>query len=333
MTSPLLVTGAAGFIGFHTSQALLKKGISVVGIDNLNAYYDISLKEKRLEILSAYPNFTFIKADIADKEAIQKIWQTYVFTKVIHLAAQAGVRYSLEDPYTYVNTNVMGHLILLECARHTPHFEHLVYASTSSVYGNTKKLPFSVEEPTESPLSVYAATKKMDELLSSVYTHLFQIPLTGLRFFTVYGPWGRPDMSALIFAKKMLAGESIPVFNNGNMARDYTYIDDIVSGILGALIHVPRSPEGAPLHKIYNLGNNKKESLLHFIELIEKTLGISAKKEFLPMHKADVPETCADISSSTQDFGYIPKTSLEEGIQKLLSWYKEYYIEKPRQNP
>lgn len=325
MSSPLLITGAAGFIGFHTSKALLENGSSVVGIDNLNPYYDVSLKERRLEILSKYPHFTFIKTDIADKEAIQKIWQKYTFTKVIHLAAQAGVRYSLEDPYAYVNTNVMGHLVLLECARHTPHFEHFVYASTSSVYGSNKKLPFSLEDSTENPLSVYAATKKMDELLSGVYTHLFQIPTTGLRFFTVYGPWGRPDMSALIFAKKMLAGESIPVFNKGNMARDYTYIDDIVSGILGALNHIPRSSEGAPLHKIYNLGNNKKESLLYFIELIEKNLGITAKKDFLPMHKADVPETCADISASTQDFGYDPQTSLEEGVQKLLSWYKEHY--------
>lgn len=324
-TPPILVTGAAGFIGFHVSKALLKKGISVVGIDNLSPYYDVSLKEKRLEMLSVFSDFTFIKTDIADKESIQKIWQHYTFKKVIHLAAQAGVRYSLEDPYTYVQTNVMGHLVLLECARHTPYFEHFIYASTSSVYGKNKKLPFSVEDPTDFPLSVYAATKKMDELLSGVYTHLFQIPITGLRFFTVYGPWGRPDMSALIFAKKMMAGETIPVFNDGNMARDYTYIDDIVEGILAAINHIPRTIEGNPLHKVYNLGNSKKESLMHFIELIEENLGVKAHKELLPMHKADVQETCADITSSVQDLGYAPKTSLKEGIHHLLEWYKDYY--------
>ena len=325
MSSPILVTGAAGFIGFHVAKALLEKGQKVIGIDNLSSYYDVRLKEDRLKILKTFTNFIFQKADISDRLQIETVWDEYHPKRVIHLAAQAGVRYSLEDPYAYIQTNVLGHLTLLERARFEPGFEHFVYASTSSVYGLNKKLPFSVDDPTDSPISVYAATKKMDELLSGVYQYLFKIPVTGLRFFTVYGPWGRPDMSAFIFLRKILKGESIPVFNGGEMARDYTYIDDIVEGVLGALEKSGYDKEGNPQHKVYNLGNNNKESLMRFIALVEENLGLKAKIEFLPMHPADVKETCADIKESQRDFGYDPKTPVEVGVKKLVEWYKDYY--------
>lgn len=322
----VLVTGAAGFIGFHVAKALLEKGETVIGFDNLSPYYDVKLKEDRLKILEKFPNFLFHKVDISKKQDVEVLWAKYHPKKVVHLAAQAGVRYSLEDPYTYIETNVMGHLILLEQVRFEKDFKHFVYASTSSVYGLNEKLPFSVEDPTDNPISVYAATKKMDELLSGVYQYLFKVPATGLRFFTVYGPWGRPDMSAFIFLRKILKSEPIPVFNKGQMARDYTYVDDIVSGILKVLEKPSFDAKGDPLHKIYNLGNSSKESLMRFIELIEENLGQKAEIEFLPMHLADVKETSADIKESQRDFGYAPSTSIEEGVRKLVEWYRSYYL-------
>lgn len=326
MSFPILVTGAAGFIGFHVAKALLEKGEKVLAFDNLSPYYDVKLKKDRLEILKKFPQFIFHQVDISKKADIEELWARYHPKKVVHLAAQAGVRYSLEDPYTYIETNVMGHLILLEQARFEEGFQHFVYASTSSVYGLNDKLPFSVNDTTDKPISVYAATKKMDELLSGVYQYLFNVPATGLRFFTVYGPWGRPDMSAFIFLRKIAKGEAIPVFNNGQMARDYTYIDDIVSGILKVLEKPSFDDQGKPRHKLYNLGNNSKESLMRFISLIEQNLGKKAEIEFLPLHPADVKETSADIQESQKDFGYQPLTSLDVGIQKLVEWYKSYYL-------
>lgn len=326
MGHPILVTGAAGFIGFHVAKALLKEGRKVVGIDNLSDYYDVGLKEARLNILKGDSSFIFEKVDIGDRTGVGKVWDKWQPKEVIHLAAQAGVRYSLENPYTYIETNVMGHLNLLEKARYEEGFKHLVYASTSSVYGLNTKLPFSIEDSTDHPISVYAATKKMDELLSHVYTHLFHVPLTGLRFFTVYGPWGRPDMSAIIFMNKIMKDEEIPVFNHGDMARDYTYIDDIVSGIVRALDHPSYDAEGHPSHKLYNIGNSDLLSLMDFIKLIEEFLGKKAKMKMLPMQLADVKQTSADIKESTRDFGYSPKTSTREGVKKLVDWYKSYYL-------
>ncbi|MBS0184998.1 MAG: SDR family NAD(P)-dependent oxidoreductase [Proteobacteria bacterium] len=325
MSFPILVTGAAGFIGFHVAKTLLEKGEKVLAFDNLSPYYDVKLKEDRLKILKEFPQFIFHKVDISKKLEVENLWKQYHPKKVVHLAAQAGVRYSLEDPFTYIETNVMGHLILLEQARFEEDFQHFVYASTSSVYGLNEKLPFSIKDPTDSPISVYAATKKMDELLSGVYRYLFKVPATGLRFFTVYGPWGRPDMSAFIFLRKIIKGEPIPVFNDGKMARDYTYVNDIVSGILKVLEKPSYDSEGNPLHKVYNLGNSSKESLMRFISLIEENIGKKAQIEFLPMHPADVKETCADIKESQEDFGFDPVTSLEEGIKKLVAWYQDYY--------
>ncbi len=325
MADPILVTGVAGFIGFHVARTLLEEGKKVVGLDNLSDYYDVSLKEKRLEMLRVYPEFYFHKADVGDRSQVNEIWDKWKPKEVIHLAAQAGVRYSIENPYTYIQTNVMGHLILLEKARFEKGFKHLVYASTSSVYGLNTKLPFSVEDSTDHPISVYAATKKMDELLSHVYTHLFQVPLTGLRFFTVYGPWGRPDMSAVIFMNKIMKDEEISVFNHGEMARDYTYIDDIVSGIIKALAHPSYDDQGLPEHKLYNIGNSNLLSLMDFIQLIEEFLGKKAKMKMLPMQLADVKETSADIKESIRDLGYLPKTSTKEGVKKLVEWYKSYY--------
>ena len=325
MSFPILVTGAAGFIGFHVAKALLERGEKVLAFDNLSPYYDVTIKEDRLAILKTFPEFIFHKVDISEKENVQNLWAQYRPKKVVHLAAQAGVRYSLENPYSYIQTNVLGHLILLECARFEEDFKHFVYASSSSVYGLNDELPFSVKVPTETPISVYAATKKMDELLSGVYRYLFNIPATGLRFFTVYGPWGRPDMSAFIFLQKLSKGEAIPVFNNGKMARDYTYIDDIVSGILKVLEKPSFDEQGNPLHKIYNLGNSTKEPLMRFIGLVEEHFGKKAHIEFLPMHQADVKETYADITESQLDFGYNPSTPIDHGIQKLVAWYKDYY--------
>lgn len=326
MSQPILVTGAAGFIGFHTSLRLLSEGESVVGIDNLNDYYDVNLKLARLEILERHENFTFKKVEIAEKSEIETVWQEHgPFTRVVHLAAQAGVRYSLENPYAYVQSNIVGHLNIMEQCRHTERFEHLVYASSSSVYGGNKKLPFSVQDRVDNPISMYAATKKSDELMSHAYSHLFRIPQTGLRFFTVYGPWGRPDMALFIFTKAICAGEKLPVFNNGKMKRDFTYIDDIVSGVVATLRHPPKDNGIDAPQRVLNIGNTQSEDLMDFIEIIEKELGKKAEFNFLPMQDGDVPETYADVKETTEITGYKPTTSIREGVPKFIQWYKEYY--------
>lgn len=320
----VLVTGAAGFIGFHATLRLLQAGRSVVGVDNLNDYYDVTLKQARLDQLQNFPHFRFHKIDIADRAAMEKLWaEAGPFLEVIHLAAQAGVRYSLTNPYAYVMTNCLGHLTVLEMCRHTPGFKHLVYASTSSVYGGNTKVPFSVQDPVETPVSLYAATKRSDELMSHTYAHLYALPQTGLRFFTVYGPWGRPDMALFIFTKAIAEGKKVPVFNGGDMQRDFTYVDDIVSGVLAAL---DRPPQGQALpHGVYNLGNTRSESLMDFVRLIEKELGRTADIEFLPMQPGDVKSTFADIAESTAAFGYRPTTNIKQGIPKFIAWYKDYY--------
>lgn len=328
MSNPILVTGAAGFIGFHTTLRLLQQGESVVGIDNMNDYYEVSLKEARLQQLANLQNFTFVKQDIADRKGMEELWQEHgPFRRVIHLAAQAGVRYSLVDPYAYVMSNCLGHLTVLEMCRHTDDFEHLVYASSSSVYGGNEKLPFSVKDEVNHPISLYAATKRSDELMSHSYAHLYNIPQTGLRFFTVYGPWSRPDMAPIIFAKAISAGEKIAVFNNGDMRRDFTYIDDVVDGILATLEKPPEQDNKAP-HHVLNLGNNKSENLLDFIAELEKALGKEAKKNMQDMQPGDVKDTYADISETTELTGFKPKTTISEGVPRFVAWYKDYYGDK-----
>ncbi len=320
----VLVTGVAGFIGFYTAQALLARGETVVGLDNLNAYYIPALKRARLDKIGAHPAFTFIEADITGPEGVFAALAPYRIDRIIHLAAQAGVRYSLEAPFSYVDANITGHLALLEYARHHE-VSHVVYASSSSVYGRNTKAPFSETDITELPASLYGATKKADELMASAYAHLYAIPLTGLRFFTVYGPWGRPDMAYWIFTEKMLRGEPIAVFNHGQMARDFTYIDDIVAGILAALDHPP-APDRA-FHQIYNLGNDKPEPLLSLIEGLEREFAMTADKDFQPMQKGDVEKTWADISKARRELGYQPKTSLAEGLAHFAHWWKS--LERP----
>ncbi|MGH1376942.1 MAG: SDR family NAD(P)-dependent oxidoreductase [Alphaproteobacteria bacterium] len=327
MSKPILVTGAAGFIGFHTSLRLLNSGKCVVGIDNLNDYYDVTLKQARLKELEKFDNFTFVKMDIADNSAMQNLWENKgPFTRVIHLAAQAGVRYSLENPHAYINSNIIGHLNIIESCRHTKDFEHLVYASSSSVYGGNKKSPFSVKDRVDNPVSLYAATKKSDELMSHAYSHLFNIPQTGLRFFTVYGPWGRPDMALFIFTKAICENKPLPVFNNGDMKRDFTYIDDIVSGIIGVLEVPPNKDNGEAPSRVLNIGNNNSEDLMDFVRLIEKELGQKSEIDFQPIQAGDVRETCADITETTAITGYQPTTNITEGIPKFIKWYKEYYL-------
>ena len=324
MSSSVMVTGAAGFIGFHTTLALLKQGRTVIGVDNMNTYYSVKLKEDRLKLLQAYPNFHFHKVDMSDQEAMAHVWQAHApILQVVNLGAQAGVRFSLIDPFPYITSNIMGFMVILELCRHQPGFQRLVYASTSSVYGTNKEIPFKEDQRTDSPMSLYAATKRSNELMAQSYHHLYALPLTGLRFFTVYGPWGRPDMSAFKFMKAMLAGEPIDVYNHGKMARDYTYIDDIVAGILGALAYAPNIAKDQ-LRPVYNLGNDHSESLMDFIETLEKELNITAMKNFLPLQDGDVPATAADISAAVRDFGYAPSTRISEGIAHLVAWYKEY---------
>jgi UDP-glucuronate 4-epimerase len=322
----IFLTGAAGFIGFHTARTLMQQGNYVLGVDNISPYYDTALKHARLKVLKdEFPDqFIFVKGDITDRSLMEKTWASVdrPITKVIHLAAQAGVRYSLENPYEYVSTNVMGHLVLLELARHQKGFEHFVYASTSSVYGANTEMPFSEDHSTDQPMALYAATKKADELMSRSYAHLFKIPATGLRFFTVYGPWGRPDMALFIFTKKILAGDPIPVFNEGKMKRDFTYVDDIVSGIIAALNHVP---QGDVPHRVYNLGNHKSEPLMRYISLLEEALGKKATCDMLPMQAGDVPESFADISRAEAELGWRPKTNIDLGIKNFVEWYKSYY--------
>lgn len=321
MKYKILITGCAGFIGYHLAKSLLNKENSVIGIDNLNNYYDVQLKENRLEQLKVYNNFRFVKADIADEKAVNLLFAENKFDIVVNLAAQAGVRYSIDNPRSYISSNIIGFFNILEACRYNP-VKHLVFASSSSVYGNQNKIPFTVIDNVDHPISLYAATKKSDELMAFTYAHLYKIPLTGLRFFTVYGPWGRPDMAYFSFTNKIYTGESIKIFNNGDMLRDFTYIDDIVHGIE---LVIDKAPKGEDPYKIYNIGNNKPERLMYFIETLENAIGKKAKKEFLPMQPGDVYQTYADISELEKDFGFKPKTSIEDGLKKFADWYKEYY--------
>jgi len=319
----VFVTGAAGFIGFNTTRALLARGEKVIGIDNLNDYYDPAVKKARLAEIENDPGFTLVIGDIADRETVEEIAaKNPDIDRIVGLAAQAGVRHSLIDPYSYTRCNVEGHLVLLEMARNLKNFKHFVYASSSSVYGANEKQPLSVEDRVDLPVSLYAATKRAGELMAHAYAHLFGIPATGLRFFTVYGPWGRPDMAAWIFTKKILAGEPIHVFNGGDMRRDFTYIDDIVRGVLAALDHVP---EGGVPAKVYNLGNHKSENLMDYVAAIEDAIGKKAEKIMEPMQPGDVKETFADIEASRRDLGFEPTTSIQEGIPKFIDWYRRYH--------
>jgi len=321
-----LVTGAAGFIGFHTCSRLLDRGETVIGVDDLNDYYDPTLKQARLDLLLARPGFHFYKADIADREAMSQIAAAHQdVSRIIHLAAQAGVRYSLINPFAYSHANLEGHLVMLEFARHLPRCEHLVYASSSSVYGSNKKLPLSVDDRVDNPVSLYAATKKANELMSHCYSHLYNIPTTGLRFFTVYGPWGRPDMSAFLFVKAILAGQPIQVFNQGDMRRDFTFIDDIVSGVLAVADAPPVATPDCPPYRVYNIGNHRSEPLTRFISVIEQTLGRKAEIILAPMQPGDVKETFADIEAIRRDHGFEPKTSIDEGIPRFVEWYRNFY--------
>ncbi|WP_201590796.1 NAD-dependent epimerase [Psychrobacter fozii] len=333
----MLVTGAAGFIGFHLIKALLKiestdQNHFIVGIDNINDYYDVNLKAKRLKILSDLSepeNFTFIKLDLADREAISGLFSTYQFDTVINLGAQAGVRYSIENPHAYVDSNVVGFVNILEGCRHHA-IKHLIYASSSSVYGMNIKQPFTTSDCVDFPISLYAATKKSNELMAHSYSHLYNIPTTGLRFFTVYGPYGRPDMAYFSFTKKILAGDPIDVFNNGDMQRDFTYIDDIVKGVIRIIDKVP-SPQHSTItttsapYKIYNIGNNQPVTLRRFITAIESACGKKAQENLLPMQAGDVPITYADIDDLVDDIDFKPETSIEDGIEKFVTWYKQYY--------
>ena len=331
----ILVTGCAGFIGMHVAQRLLGRGDEVLGIDNLNDYYDPSLKIARLAHLQAHSGFSFQRLDIADGQAVSGLFAAERFARVAHLAAQAGVRYSLKNPQAYVNSNVTGFLNVLEACRHNG-CEHLVFASTSSVYGANRKLPFSEHDNTDHPVSLYAATKKANELMAHTYSHLFGLPATGLRFFTVYGPWGRPDMSAALFTRAILEGRPIDVFNHGDMERDFTYIDDIVEGVVRILDMVAKRDPGADMtkpdpatsyapYRLYNIGSNQPVKLTRFIEVLEAALGRKAKMNLLPIQPGDVPATYADVDALGRAVGFRPATPLEEGIARYVTWYREYY--------
>jgi len=335
LKKPVLITGAAGFIGFHLAKRLLDDGRSVIGLDNLNKYYDPTLKERRLVILDEYPRFEFTKLDLASRAGMETIFSNYGFGVVVHLAAQAGVRYSIENPHAYIESNIVGYLHVLEGCRNEG-VGHLVYASSSSVYGANTSMPFSVHDNVDHPLSLYAATKKSDELMAHTYSHLYGLPTTGLRFFTVYGPWGRPDMALFKFTKKILAGEPIDVFNYGNHRRDFTYIDDIVEGVVRVMGSVPEgnkdwsgdNPDPATSRapwKVYNIGNNQQVELMRYIEVIEECLGKKADKKMLPMQPGDVPDTYADVDALVEDVGYKPNTSIEEGIKRFVDWYRDFY--------
>lgn len=331
----VLVTGTAGFIGFHVCKKLLERGQTVIGVDNLNSYYDVSLKEARLFQLETYSGFTFKKLDISDRQAMALLFKDEPVSRVIHLAAQAGVRYSLTNPHAYVDSNLQGFMNILEGCRHA-RVDHLVFASSSSVYGGNTRMPFSVHDNVDHPLSMYAATKKANELMAHTYAHLFGLPCTGLRFFTVYGPWGRPDMALFIFTQAILSGKPIDVFNHGKMRRDFTYIDDIVEGVVKVLDRIPEgdpffSPEApdpgassAP-YRIYNIGNNQPVELMRFIEVLESVLEKKAQKRFLDIQPGDVPATCADVDDLFHAVGFKPSTPIEVGIQRFVDWYKEYY--------
>jgi UDP-glucuronate 4-epimerase len=319
-TSPVLVTGAAGFIGMHCSARLLAQGHQVIGIDNLNDYYDPRLKQARLAQLTSHPGFRFIETDIANRDALEKLFTEVRPERVLHLAAQAGVRYSLKNPHAYVQSNLVGFVNMLEGCRHHG-VQHLVYASSSSVYGSNTKLPFAVGDPVDHPVSLYAATKKSNELMAYSYSHLYGLPTTGLRFFTVYGPWGRPDMSPWLFTSAILEGRTIDVFNHGKMQRDFTYIDDIVEGTLRV---IEQAPNGAPLYHLYNIGNHQPVELMDFIGTLEGVLGVEARKNFLPMQPGDVPVTYADTDDLRRDVGFAPSTPLSQGLQHWADWYRSY---------
>lgn len=331
----VLITGAAGFIGHGLGKRLLAEGRSVVGLDNMNDYYDVQLKRDRLAELTTSPNFTFVQEDMADRAACAALFQKYPLDAVVNLAAQAGVRYSLENPAAYVDTNLVGFANILEGCRHHS-IKHLVYASSSSIYGANTKMPFSEHDNVDHPVSLYAASKKANELMAHTYSHLFGLPTTGLRFFTVYGPWGRPDMALFLFTKAILEDRPINVFNNGNMERDFTYIDDIVHGVLRVLDTVPQpdsnwdgnAPDPATSYcpwRVYNIGNNNKEKLMRYIEVLEQCLGRTAKKNFMPMQAGDVPATYADVSALVREVGFRPDTPIEEGVRRFVDWYLRYY--------
>ncbi|PKM16914.1 MAG: capsular biosynthesis protein CpsI [Gammaproteobacteria bacterium HGW-Gammaproteobacteria-2] len=331
----VLVTGAAGFIGSHLSQRLLARGDEVLGYDNLNAYYDPALKQARLDRLTPHDSFRFVKASLEDRSALEHAFTQFAPQRVVNLAAQAGVRYSLENPQAYIDSNIVGFTNILENCRHHG-VEHLVYASSSSVYGANRKLPFSVEDPVDHPVSLYAATKKANELMAHTYSHLFGLPTTGLRFFTVYGPWGRPDMALFLFTRKILAGEPIDVFNNGHHRRDFTYIDDIVEGVIRTLDRVPAADPGynppsptparsAAPYRVYNIGSHQPVELLRYIELLEQCLGRKAERRLLPLQPGDVPDTFADVEALQRDTGYTPATPIAEGIARFVAWYREFY--------
>lgn len=331
----LLVTGAAGFIGFHTARRLLERGDEVVGLDNLNAYYDPGLKAARLEILRRHAAFRFVKIDVADREAMDALFRAEKFQRVVHLAAQAGVRYSIDNPHVYVQSNITGFLHVIEGCRHHS-VEHLVYASTSSVYGSNTRMPFSEQQNTDHPLTLYAATKKANELMAHSYSSLYGLPTTGLRFFTVYGPWGRPDMALFLFTRNILAGAPIEVFNGGRHRRDFTYIDDIVEGVVAAVDHVaapdpswdsqaPGPATSSAPYKIYNIGNQQPVELLRYIDVLERCLGRRAQKNLLPMQPGDLPDTWADVEALAREVGYRPGTDLEKGVKRFVEWYLGYY--------
>ncbi len=331
----ILVTGAAGFIGYHVCRQLLDRGDQVTGVDNLNDYYDVSLKESRLALLQPYETFTFRKMEIADRQAMEELFRQGGFERVVNLAAQAGVRYSLINPYSYIDSNIQGFLNILEGCRHNG-VKHLVYASSSSVYGANESMPFSVHDNVDHPLSLYAASKKANELMAHTYSHLYNLPTTGLRFFTVYGPWGRPDMALFLFTDAILNDRPIKIFNYGKHRRDFTYIDDITEGVLRTLDHVAGpNPDWTGMNpdpgssrapwRVYNIGNSRPVELMDYISALEKELGRTAIKEYLPLQPGDVPDTFADVEQLIQDVHYRPETTVEEGIKKFVLWYREYY--------
>ncbi len=336
----ILVTGAAGFIGFHLAKRLLERGDHVVGLDNLNDYYDVQLKRDRLARIMDHPRFTFCEVDLADRPAIEDLFRRHTFQRVVNLAAQAGVRYSIENPHAYVDSNLLGFVNVLEGCRRSG-VSHLVYASSSSVYGANTQMPFSVHHNVDHPVSLYAATKKANELMAHTYSHLYQLPTTGLRFFTVYGPWGRPDMALYLFTKAIFEDRPIDVFNNGQMRRDFTYIDDIVEGVV-RVTDRPAEPNTewssdqpdpgtsrAP-YKIYNIGNNQPVQLQYFIQTLESTIGKQARKNLLPMQPGDVPATYADVDDLMRDVGFRPSTAIEDGIERFVQWYREYHEENKK---
>ena len=331
----ILVTGAAGFIGSALTERLIARGDEVLGYDNLNDYYDPALKEARLARLTPLPGFSFVKASLEDRDALEQAFGTFKPDRVVNLAAQAGVRYSLENPRAYIDSNIVGFLNILEGCRHHG-VQHLVYASSSSVYGANRKLPFAVEDSVDHPVSLYAASKKSNELMAHTYSHLFNLPTTGLRFFTVYGPWGRPDMALFLFTRRILAGEPIDVFNHGRHTRDFTYIDDIVEGVIRTLDNVPGAdPTYDPMapspatssapYRVYNIGNHQPVELLRYIEVLEECLGRKAEKRLLPMQPGDVPDTYADVTALSRDTGYTPTTPVEEGVKRFVAWYRGFY--------